>query len=377
MTLINTDAISPISDNMKSIASKATQVLSSVNGYSIDSTKFDFSGAKNAIANNIEGMEIKMKNSSTLLSAVVGTHESYQKSADGGNETGGTDTGNYTYTGGNSSHNNSYYGGTGSGNTANTGTLMNYSQPTTPQGDETAIKSTEEQSLLVASMLGNDVKSNIILQTLANTMNLFGITLAETGKLSEILNKNEKLVILEGISTAIETIEYTRIVGKVCTEYGIPVKYVNLDKILTYKDSEEDKETASINAKSTVSTLTSSDKVDDSEEKDEKGTEVDLDKDESEKEISNKDDKKEDDSKDSKDSKEEKSTEENDAYEIKDEKAYKELQSLSFKSNVKHDLTKTPVTLMIKNKMVVGSINDAVTEEVLKKALEAAGLTTK
>ena len=61
-------------------------------------------------------------------------------------------------------------------------------------------------------------------------------------------------------------------------------------------------------------------------------------------------------------------------YEIKDKEAFKELESLSFKKGVKNDLTSTPVTLMVKDNSVVGSLNDVATEEQLKAALQAASL---
>ncbi len=360
---IDTDVVTPISDNIKEVASKASQVVDSVNGYSIDTTEFDFSGAKNAIANNVEGMKIKMKNSSTLLNAVVGTHEGYQKSADGGGD-GNTSSSSNSYSSGNSSYgssSSSYYGGGGgygSGGLATTVAGVTTASGGTV-GDIKAdkIATTEEQSLLVASMLGNDVKSNIILSTLANTMNLYNIGLIEKNKLADTLKANPKLVIIEGVSTAIETIEYTRIVGKVCGEYSIPVKYVNLDKILSYKDSETDKKTAAVNATDTESSLTNKDDKEKTESTETKETT---------------DTKETADTKDKKDSKN--TEEEKVNYEIKDKEAFKELESLSFKKGVKNDLTSTPVTLMVKDNSVVGSLNDVATEEQLKAALKAAGL---
>ena len=382
---INTDIVLPVSENMKSISTKASEISSNVSSYSIDNTEFNFSGAKDAIVNNVKGMEIKIKNSSTLLNAVVGSHVDYQSSAkgDSNNSNSGNsnnNSSNYYNYGGNDTGGNTYYGGGGTGSPPASGTLFNEPAPTPTTNVQNTIKSTEEQSLLVASMLGNDVKSNIILQTLANTLNLYGITLAETNKMAELLKQNQKLVLLEGISTEIETIEYTRVVGKVCSEHEIPVKYVSLDKILEYKESEPDEKTASISAKSTVSSITSKY----TEEKEDTSEEETLDKDglikklsEADKEDEEKESvyEKSDDEKDEiKDDKEKKPE---DAYEVKDEEAYKELQNLQFKKNVKNDLTDTPVTLLIKNCVVVGALNGVVTAEELKAALQSAGLITK
>ena len=85
---INTNKVDAVSDNIKTIGDKCDTILSSVNGYDVNNEGgFNFSGAKDAIANNLEGAKIKFNNTVSLLTAVVKVHGGIQESV---NDTGDT-----------------------------------------------------------------------------------------------------------------------------------------------------------------------------------------------------------------------------------------------------------------------------------------------
>ena len=81
---IDTSKVGAVSDSIDSISDKCGDILSSVEGYDTNNEGgFDFSGAKQAIVNNLEGAETKFKNTVALLTAVINAHGGIQESASG------------------------------------------------------------------------------------------------------------------------------------------------------------------------------------------------------------------------------------------------------------------------------------------------------
>ena len=86
---INTNKVDEVADGIKTISDKCESVKSNVGGYDTSNEGgFDFSGAKSAMENNLEGAKIKFSNTVALLNAVVNVHGGIQDSV------GDTDTGN-------------------------------------------------------------------------------------------------------------------------------------------------------------------------------------------------------------------------------------------------------------------------------------------
>jgi len=92
---INTNKVDAVSDSIKTVADKCDTILSTVNGYDVSNEGgFDFSGAKSAIANNLEGAKIKFNNTVALLTAVVKVHGGIQESVNDTGDTSSTGCGN-------------------------------------------------------------------------------------------------------------------------------------------------------------------------------------------------------------------------------------------------------------------------------------------
>ena len=88
---IDTSKVGDVSDNIDQISDKCGDVISSVESYDTNNEGgFDFSGAKAAIENNLEGIETKFKNTVALLTAVINAHGGIQKSVSGTTGTSGT-----------------------------------------------------------------------------------------------------------------------------------------------------------------------------------------------------------------------------------------------------------------------------------------------
>jgi len=81
---IDTSKVGAVSDSIDQISDKCGDVLSSVESYDTNNDGgFDFSGAKAAIKNNLEGAETKFKNTVALLTAVINAHGGIQESVSG------------------------------------------------------------------------------------------------------------------------------------------------------------------------------------------------------------------------------------------------------------------------------------------------------
>ena len=111
---IDTDSVDNVADDINSLLPKASSIKSSVSGYDVSNPDgFDFSGAKAAIAHNIEGVETKINNTVKLLNAVVGTHSGLQNSV--GDSSGSVSPTSNSSSSSNYSSGSYSYGGYGSG----------------------------------------------------------------------------------------------------------------------------------------------------------------------------------------------------------------------------------------------------------------------
>ena len=84
--ILDSDSVSKVSKGMDTLSSNVETILSNVRSYDVSSSDFDFSSAKDAIVNNLKGLETKVKNTNTLLDTVVKVHTELQESVEDKNE---------------------------------------------------------------------------------------------------------------------------------------------------------------------------------------------------------------------------------------------------------------------------------------------------
>lgn len=79
--MLDCDVVSEISSSLSSLASKVSEIGSSVNSYDVScEDDFNFSTAKSSIISNIEACSMKIKNTAKLIDNVVNSHTSLQGS---------------------------------------------------------------------------------------------------------------------------------------------------------------------------------------------------------------------------------------------------------------------------------------------------------
>ena len=77
--MIETESVSSSGDSIKTISSELSSISSNVSGYDVNcEDNFNFSGAKQVIAHNIEACSTKMSNTSKLIETVVSSHNNLQ-----------------------------------------------------------------------------------------------------------------------------------------------------------------------------------------------------------------------------------------------------------------------------------------------------------
>lgn len=77
--MIETESVSSSGDSIKTISSELSSISSNVSGYDVNcEDNFDFAGAKQVIAHNIEACVNKMNNTSKLIETVVSAHNNLQ-----------------------------------------------------------------------------------------------------------------------------------------------------------------------------------------------------------------------------------------------------------------------------------------------------------
>ena len=78
---LTTEPVSAAKEKLSSITSQIESISSSINGYDITSEdSFDFSGAKNALIQNIDALKTKIQNAVNILDAVITSHTQLQNS---------------------------------------------------------------------------------------------------------------------------------------------------------------------------------------------------------------------------------------------------------------------------------------------------------
>lgn len=78
--LIETDALQNASSNIITYSKELTNIADTVSGYSTDSDEFDFSGAKNKIAENLSRMNIRVTNIAQVFAYTADSHTDVQNS---------------------------------------------------------------------------------------------------------------------------------------------------------------------------------------------------------------------------------------------------------------------------------------------------------
>ncbi len=92
--MIETESVSSSGDSIKTISSELSSISSNVSGYDVNcEDNFNFAGAKQVIAHNIEACVAKMNNTSKLIETVVSAHNNLQSQLKFNKEKNSEDTG--------------------------------------------------------------------------------------------------------------------------------------------------------------------------------------------------------------------------------------------------------------------------------------------
>ena len=92
--MIETESVSSSGDSIKTISSELSSISSNVSGYDVNcEDNFNFAGAKQVIAHNIEACVNKMNNTSKLIETVVSAHNNLQSQLKFNKEKNSEDTG--------------------------------------------------------------------------------------------------------------------------------------------------------------------------------------------------------------------------------------------------------------------------------------------
>ncbi len=266
---IDTDKVSSVASEVSNLSTSSSSVASSVSSYETQNEDgFDFAGAKGAIENNVDGMKVKVSNTSVLLDAVVGTHNGLQQSVSEGNSTGGNANsyGSYSYSGGytssgGSSGGSSVSGVSGYGSAGAAASLgskgkailgleeidvesgLNSLMVADPlaEGIESALKDNPSAYEKLLEELGK-VKSDI--GTAESTLNeelevaLSSNDIKKTdadGLVSESFGKT--LLVVEASTKTSGIVQYIKDVSEVAKEHNLEVRFLELDKIIEYEAS--------------------------------------------------------------------------------------------------------------------------------------------
>lgn len=433
---IDTDKVMNVASDVDSLSSSSSSVASSVSGYDTSNEDgFDFSGAKSAIENNVDGMKVKVSNTSVLLEAVVGTHTTLQDSAGGGTQTGSTTRsyGGYTYSGGGSGN---YYSGggiTGGGygdsipvselramnNSTNNAIIgqvterlngagidvnsLSVADPLA-NGIESALKENPSAYEKLVEELGK-VKSTIssaesaLNEELEVTLSSNGIKkVTPEGIVAESLTSS--LLVIESSTKTVGLTDYIKIANEVAKEYKIELRFLDLDEIIEFGSSksysetktddviiidddknkeineysdtsvdEEDKKSEE-NDTSTISITDNKTKENNSLENNNDETittEIKDDEEEPKEEIINDDEEEpKEEKKDSKSNSISKT--------IKNEEKYNMLTKLPTKGNITNDIMNSPVTMIMKNNLIVAAETGILTKERIESLIKNSGI---
>ena len=410
---IDTDIVDNVADDINSLSPKVSSIKSSVSGYDVSNDDgFDFSGAKDAISHNIEGIETKINNTVKLLNAVVGTHAGLQNSVSDNNSSSSPTTSSsssYNYYP-SSSGGSGYYGesSTTSGTTNYGGGSSNSSKSKKKSKkakkgkvvqtindpnhilDYNPVSALAKEDLSAADMLKKELGATATTATsavsalLASSLNdkTTANTLNSTITPEEIITKSQgqSIIVLETNSK--DNSSYKQLVEEVATENGLSFNLLMLDSII---ESKQTINGLNINISNIIESNTKSE----DNNKEEKQTELENKEEEKPTELDNN---KEEELDTEKEIKEETSTEpttditeeqgkenkEQDLpYNVLNEKSYNTLLSIPTAGTTKNDLTKTPITLIVRNGIIIYSTNGITTKEVLNKAIKELGISNK
>ena len=79
--ILETDSLMSASSSLQSLGSQVSNLVSSVEGYDVSCEDgFDFAGAKEAIAGNLDACTIKIQNTACVLENVCDSHTQLQQS---------------------------------------------------------------------------------------------------------------------------------------------------------------------------------------------------------------------------------------------------------------------------------------------------------
>ncbi len=432
---IDTDKVENVADDINGLTSRSSSITSSVSGYDTSNEDgFNFSGAKNSIVHNLEGVETKINNTVKMLNVVVGTHSGLQNSV---NDTG--DSGNKKPTSNYSSRSNDSYsysgnytgGGYGDYSPNNSSAYNNaVMTPVSDNKESSKLNSTTssvdaiplglDQMSLSAVELLNSVLSSTSASTSLDANSLLedklkdeelaseGLKDTDTKAANEIkpdeleaASNNKTIIVLEKKSTDDAT--YQTIVTEVANEYKIDFKVLMLDSIIQDKEKTNglDIKLSSVIEESSlkVNDPTKEEKESDieTEEKEEKSTEANKENDNDEKELESVTKEEQEEQTEDKETEKEESedkekssesetkidnsdetkttTPENSKYTILDQDKYNKLTSLKTAGNAKNNLETTPVTLIMRNGVIISSINGVTTKTNLESIIAGLGIT--
>lgn len=361
--VLDTDSVLSVSKGMDTLASNADTVLSNIKSYDVANNDFDFSGAKAAIVNNIEGIETKVSNTNILLDTVVQVHTELQESvanlADGADDSSssstlstssaGVSSGGYTYDSGSSYSSNEYYYTPTTQDYENYGMGGNsdewqeyYSAAATETTNIDNAKKIEEAKAILEEAVEEKTDADISKKVVSSIVEEEYKQVLEETKFEETtvtnllntLRSGEMCIVVEGNSTDLKTIEYLSVVAKAAMSVTAIMRFVKLDNILDFKTNS----TASDMSESTKNVL----------------------KDEEKEETEKKEEKKE----------EEKETKvEALNYSVKDKTLLDALSSIKCVPGIEISYEKLPITLIAKNNVILSFKTGIVSEEELRKEL--------
>lgn len=355
--LIDTDSVLNVSKGMDTLSGNVDTVLGSVKSYDVANSDFDFSGAKAAIVNNIEGIETKVSNTNILLDTVVKVHSELQEAAGNLNSTDAVTSANTSASAVSSSSSDSYSSDYSSYSGAN---YYSYSDDSSDQGGMGGFSSssyqpyyeaaaTKDKTTEVANAIASataiekiDEKetdaevSKKVVSSIVEEMykEVLEETKIEETTISNLLNtiKNgEMCIVVEGNSLDLKTVEYLKVVAKAAMPVQALIRFVKLDNILDFKTNS----TASDVAEDTKTVLNEDkDKQEKTEEKQEKDNKV-----------------------------------ESLNYSVKDKALLDSLSSIKCAKGIEISYEQLPITLIIKNNTVLSFKRGIISEEELRKEL--------
>ncbi len=354
--LIDTDSVLNVSKGMDTLSGNVDTVLGSVKSYDVANSDFDFSGAKAAIVNNIEGIETKVSNTNILLDTVVKVHSELQEAAGNLNSTDAVNSAS-TSTSAVSSSSDSYssdyssYSGAdyysssdASSDQGGMGGFPSSSYQPYYEAAATKDKTTEVANAIASATAIEKIDeketdaevSKKVVSSLVEEMykEVLEETKIEETTISNLLNtiKNGGMcIVVEGNSLDLKTVEYLKVVAKAAMPVQALIRFVKLDNILDFKTNS----TASDVAEDTKTVLNEDkDKKEKTEEKQEKDNKV-----------------------------------ESLNYSVKDKALLDSLSSIKCAKGIEISYEQLPITLIIKNNTVLSFKKGIISEEELRKEL--------